>query len=241
MQLYFIRHGQSQNNLLWVQTGSSDGRDTDPDLTPVGRQQAEKAAQFLSRPGSKAVSAPHSYDVQNTGGFGITHIYCSLMLRAVITGTIIAQALDLPLVAWEDVHEGGGIYRHDQESDERIGLPGNNRAYFEAHYPDLILPDSLGEEGWWNRPFEEREFMLVRAQRFLHDLLEKHGGTDERVAVVSHGGFYNRVLRAILNLPDNRDRWFVINNAAITRIDFGDEIRFAYMNRVDFLPPELIT
>ncbi len=26
MDFYFIRHGQSQNNLLWEQSGSNDGR-----------------------------------------------------------------------------------------------------------------------------------------------------------------------------------------------------------------------
>lgn len=240
MQLYFIRHGQSENNALWMSTGSHDGRSEDPGLTEVGRQQSHFLAQFLSQadPNVAAIGS----DIQNVAGFGITHLYTSLMVRAVETGTIIARALGLPLVAWEDLHEYGGIHLRDEQTDERIGLPGRNRAYFEAHYPDLVLPDSLGEEGWWNRPFEEPEQRLPRAKRFLRDLLERHGGTDDRVAVVSHGGFFNYLLVTILNLPGREGFWFVLNNAAISRFDFNDEeTRLIYLNRVDFLPKELIT
>jgi len=236
MQLYFIRHGQSENNELWMSTGSHEGRSEDPGLTEVGRRQAEFLAQFLSQPASA------SSDFQNVAGFGITHLYTSLMVRAVATGTIIANALDSPLVAWEDLHEWGGIYLRDEQTDERVGLPGRNRAYFETHYPDLVLPDYLGEDGWWNRPFEEPEPRLPRAKRVLHDLLERHGGTDDRVAVVSHGGFYNYLLAVILNLPEREDHWFALNNAGLSRIDFDEEeIRLIYLNRVDFLPKELIT
>lgn len=242
MQFYFIRHGQSENNQLWAETGSSEGRSEDPDLTPVGRQQAELVAQFLAQGDPTATVNPRVYDVQNVGGFGITHLYCSLMLRAVATGTTIAQALGLPLVAWEQVHEEGGIHHKDEETDLRIGLPGKNRSYFETHFPDLILPDSLGEEGWWNRPFEAYEERPLRAQRFLADLLDRHGGTEDRVAVVSHGGFYNQLLRAILSLPDGSSFWFALNNAAITRIDFGnEEFVLSYSNRTDFLSRDLIT
>jgi len=240
MQLYFIRHGQSENNALWLNTGSHRWRSEDPGLTEFGRQQTEFLAQFLSQADSTVTV--NGSDFQNVAGFGITHLYSSLMVRAVATGTVVASALDLPLVAWEDVHEWGGIYLHDEQTDERIGLPGRNRACFEQHFPDLILPDSLGETGWWNRPFEEPELRLPRAQRVLRDLLERHGGTDDRVAVVSHGGFYNYLLVTILNLPGREGYWFVMNNAAISRIDFNDEeIRLMYLNRVDFLPKELIT
>ena len=240
MQLYFIRHGQSENNALWLNTGSHKWRNEDPGLTEVGQQQAEFLAQFLSQ-AAPGVAASGS-DIQNVAGFGITHLYSSLMLRAVTTGTIIARSLDLPLVAWEDLHEWGGIYLRDEQTDEPIGLPGRNRAYFEQHFPDLVLPDSLGEAGWWNRPFEEPEQRLPRAKRFLRDLLERHGGADDRVAVVSHGGFYNYLLVTILNLPGREGYWFVMNNTAISRIDFNDEeIRLVYLNRVDFLPKELIT
>ena len=241
MQLYFIRHGQSENNLLWAETGSVRGRSDDPGLTDTGRLQAERLAELLSRPGQPSF-VPAEYDGQNVTGFEITHIYCSLMRRAIETGSIVARALHLSLVAWEDVHEVGGIHWSEDEGGEPVGQPGKNRAYFEEHYPHLRLPDSLGEEGWWNRPFEALEERPKRAERFLRELLARHGETRDRVAVVSHGGFYNHLMRAILDLPPEGELWFSINNAAITRVDFAPEgIWMQYTNRVDHLPGELVT
>jgi 2,3-bisphosphoglycerate-dependent phosphoglycerate mutase len=242
VQLYFIRHGQSRNNHLYAQTGSSAGRSDDPELTPVGRQQVEHLARFLAQPGNPEAVLFPDYDVQNVGDFGLTHLYCSLMVRAVETGAILARALGLPLVAWEEVHEVGGIHHVDRETSEHHGLPGKNRAYFERKYPDLVLPPSLDEAGWWNRPFEERPLRLLRARRVLQELVARHGNTDDRVAVISHGGFYQHLLQAILDLPDVSEPWFSMNNAAISRIDFeDDEIGFRYTNRVGYLPGELIT
>jgi hypothetical protein len=143
MQLYFIRHGQSENNALWMSTGSHIGRSEDPGLTEVGRQQSELLAQFLSQ----ADSTPQQLaDFQNVAGFGITHLYTSLMIRAVATGTIIAKALDLPLVAWEDLHEYGGIYLRDEQTDERIGLPGRNALISRRIIPTSFCP------ALWARP-----------------------------------------------------------------------------------------
>ncbi len=239
MQFYFIRHGQSENNFLYETTGSSVGRSTDPELTSVGRQQAEILARFLHRSDSALEVKPP--DSQNIAGLGITHLYTSLMVRAIATGTIVAKELELPLVAWEDLHETGGVYLDDETLGKRVGQPGKNRAYFEEHYPDLILPLTLGEGGWWNRPFEEREQHPERAARVLSELIARHGSREDRVAVISHGGFYNYVLRAILKIS-GEGCWFGLNNVGITRIDFRSEgIDLAYMNRVDFLPRELVT
>jgi 2,3-bisphosphoglycerate-dependent phosphoglycerate mutase len=247
MQLYFIRHGQSENNLLWTQTGSFDGRNEDPELTPVGWQQAEVLAEALAAiprgPDYGEALPGLNYNPQNVRGFGLTHLYCSLMVRAVQTGQVVARALDLPLVAWPDIHETGGIHFRDLETGEISGLPGHGRSFFESHYPQLVLPDSVSEAGWWNRPFEKYEERPKRAQRFLQELARRHGGSDDRAAVISHGGFYNHVMRRLLDVPEERDRrWFSMNNAAITRIDFDEETTWLhYTNRCDFLPPELIT
>lgn len=229
MHLYFIRHGQSANNALWDATGASKGRSEDPELTGIGRQQAALLAQYLALNGNR---------------FGITHLYTSLMIRSVETALAIGQALNLPVNAWEDIHETGGIYE-DRIDGEPIGLPGRTRAQFSAAYPALLLPDGLYENGWWNRPFESHETAPIRAQRFLTDLLARHGGTDEDVAIVSHGNFYRYFLAAALQLPNPHAVWFLMNNTAISRIDFPVDldvnILIHYQNRIDHLPAELIT
>jgi len=241
MQFYFIRHAQSANNALWDATQSSRGRSYDPELTPTGVRQAEYLARFLARQSNLSLPA-HSRDPKNLAGFNLSHLYCSLMLRAVQTGSIVAEATGLPLNAWIDAHEEGGLYLDDEETGERLPKPGYTRALFAEHFPLLRLPENFGEEGWWNRPFEELEEREVRAAVFLADLLEKHGGTEDRVAVISHGGFYNLLIDAILKWGSGQNLWFSMNNTAITRIDFSeDEIAVVYMNRTDHLPDELIT
>ncbi|MGD8398477.1 MAG: histidine phosphatase family protein [Anaerolineae bacterium] len=239
MRFYFIRHAQSENNRLWAETGTAEGRRIDPTLTGVGERQVERLAALLARPGQEP-AVP--YDPQDVAGFDITHLYCSLMVRAVATGLVLARALDVPLVAWEEIHETGGIHHYDPETGVHTGLPGPNRAYFEAHYPELSLPEALGEAGWWDRPFEERADRHPRARRFFDDLLARHGGSDDRVAIISHGGFYNHFMRVVLGLPEDIQIWFSLDNTAISSFEFGPEYWWVrYLNRTDHLPPELIT
>jgi 2,3-bisphosphoglycerate-dependent phosphoglycerate mutase len=199
MQFYFIRHGQSANNELYARVDSHRGRHQDPELTARGRRQAECLARFLSQP--RSVTVNDARDRQNAAGFGLTHIYTSLMVRAVHTATIVGEAVSLPIVAWEDVHEEWGIYLADEATGERVGLPGKDRSYFQAHYPDLVLPGTLGDAGWWSRPAEPVEERIPRARRVYRTLLERHGGTEDRVAVISHGGFYQCLMTVLLDIP----------------------------------------
>ena len=241
MQLYFIRHAQSENNENYWRTNSSQGRSTDPELTELGLRQAAALARFLSQTNDSSNIA-YGGGVQNAEGFDFTHLYSSLQVRAVCSGLAIAKALDMPLVAWPNWHEVGGIFEKDEATGEYTGLPGKSRAYFETHYPDLQLPDELNEQGWWNRPFEDDAQQRERAQRMVAELQARHSGTEDRVAIVSHGGFYNRMLKALFQMPADIGCWFTMNNAAITRIDFTeDEFFIVYQNRVDFLPPALLT
>ncbi len=247
MQLYLIRHAQSENNALWAQNRSENGRVSDPLLTDIGQQQAIAVAQFLAETNEPINT--DKIDVSNRNGFPFTHLYCSLMQRAIQTATVIAEAKQMPLVAWEMVHEWGGIYEHDFEKGGHRGLDGPNRAFFAEKYPHLILPDALGEAGWWKRPFETQDACYDRAQRFLQALAARHGDTDDKVAIVTHGGFFYAFISSLLGsweakapFQGEKQVWLAINNVAVNRIDFNDtHIRVAYMNRLDFLPPELIT
>ena len=259
MHLYFIRHGQSENNALWKMMGTSQYRSEDPPLTLLGKKQADAAGLFLSQ----LSTVEHTKNTIQENN--ITHLYTSLMIRAVETATVINQYLHLPLQAWEVIHECGGIYVDDATSAKPIGLAGKNRTFFETHFPKLYLPQHLNHQGWWNRPYEETHQVIDRAKRFVTDLLKRHGNTDDCVAIISHGDFYQRVMAVLLRATAyNRDfsemttlsnhlqeepieglpphYWFIINNAAISRVDFhGDYIEFVYLNRTDFMPKTLIT
>jgi len=255
MQLYFIRHGQSENNALWDRNGPREERCPDPELTELGHKQARYLAQFLAshrsvnqpctddstQAGGKGLISPARSTAQSVDEFGLTHLYCSPMIRSIDTGMYVAQALDLPLILWEEVHEVGGIFRQDQETGQEIGLPGNDRAYLEGRYPALVLPDGWGNEGWWRRPFEQREQRIHRAQRFFRKLQRRHGNSEDRVAVVSHAGFGNYLLVVALDWPNRGRNGFLLNNASISRLDLKEHTRIAYINRVDFMPRSLIS
>lgn len=247
MQLYFIRHAQSKNNDLWLKTKSGVGRKPDPGLSETGRLQKDYLAAYLAK--SNEGKPYKTRDPHNQIGFGISHLYTSLMVRAVETGSAVSKALGIPLVGWVELHEVGGVVEGDGEDKEYTGLPGNPRSFFEGRYPDLQLADSFGEEGWWNRPFEPEEEKIPRAKRILDRIKDRHAGSDDRVAVITHGAFYNRIMCVLLGIPDETQLWFAIYNTAITRIDFQKDrmdkektvVIVDYMNRVDFLPDDLVT
>jgi 2,3-bisphosphoglycerate-dependent phosphoglycerate mutase len=246
MEFYFIRHGQSINNANW---GNPDYRESsDPYLTETGKEQARLLAEFLKK--NQTIKDNKDWNIQNRHGFGLTHIYTSLMERAAYTAAPIAQALDIPLSAWKEIHEEGGIYSRGDKSNI-IGLPGKPRSFFEQNFRALTLPDDLDETGWWNRPFEAEEERQLRADRVFADLLARHrdkeGQPVHRVALVSHGGFFMRLMCSILELPWRQashglKSWFLLNNCSISRFDIhGDEITVAYLNRTDYLPGHLVT
>ncbi|NMB86744.1 MAG: histidine phosphatase family protein [Chloroflexi bacterium] len=237
MILYFIRHAQSANNALWLRTGSNVGRSEDPELTATGQRQIEYLATYLKN-WSQQPEPPDG----DTKPIYIDYLYCSLMVRAVRTGTTVSRELNIPLVGWRDLHETGGIFLEDAETGKRVGQQGKTQAYFQQAYPGLSLPEDMNVTGWWNRPYEEEEEQLARAQRVLQRLLDLHGSKADRVAVVSHGGFFNVFLKNLLGLSIQENPWFLMNNTGISRIDIQDNaVTIAYLNRTDHLPPELTT
>ncbi len=246
MELYFIRHGQSQNNANWHDPDYTES--PDPPLTDLGKEQADLLAKFLKK--NQTITDDNVWNLQNRYGFGLTHIYTSLMERAAYTAAPIAQALNIPLIAWKEIHEEGGIFSRGDKANIR-GLPGKPRSFFSQNFGTLTLPDDLDETGWWNRSFEAEEERQPRADQVFAELLDRHcdreGQPPHRVAFVSHGGFFMRLMCGILQLPWRQAAhglrsWFMMNNCAITRIDVrGEDLNLAYLNRTDFLPDHLIT
>jgi len=247
MQIYYIRHGQSINNAGWKKPDYKEH--SDPYLTEAGLEQAEHLAKFLKE--KQTITDAESWNIQNQYGFGLTHIYASLMERAVSTAAPTARALEgIPFTAWVDIHEEGGIYAREEDENKK-GLPGKPRSFFEKNFPELILPDDFDESGWWNRPFEGKEERQPRADRVLSDLIARHGDEEgqpeQRIALVSHGGFFMHFISAMLKLPwrqgaHDMKSWFLLNNCSISRFDIRKgEIMISYLNRTDHLPARLIT
>jgi 2,3-bisphosphoglycerate-dependent phosphoglycerate mutase len=244
MILFFIRHAQSENNALWTTSNYDHGRSEDPELTELGKMQAQNLADFLL---TASPSAGTPSDRNDKSGFQLTHIYSSLMIRAVETAAIIAQRLKMPVQALSDVHERGGIYRRDPISGSKECLPGKDLYYYQEKFPQIILPDNFIESGWWDRrPVEDIENCRKRAGSFLQFLKNKHGETPDHVAVISHCAFYNDLLWNICSTGQNPP-WFHLVNTGISRIEYlqqGEEdyqVVLTYLNRFDHLQKDLIT
>ena len=246
MRLYLIRHAESENNALFAGHENVSGRKPDPDLTETGYQQAQLVARHLSQPGTEP--RQHPYDSNNSPNYGFTHLYCSLMTRSLVTAEHIAKDCGLVLHARSDLFERLGIYEYDDEGNLR-GLPGPGRKYFESRFPEVVLPEELSEQGWWNRPVESDADFFSRTRSSLQSIIQMHGHSTDSVGMVVHGDYIDQCFNALLNIermPENYSDAWVANcathNTSISRIDIVNGSRtVVYLNRIDHLPNNLIT
>ena len=221
MEFYLIRHGQSVNN------ASPDALEPDPALTNLGREQANHVGNSLKEK-------------------GIHRIYCSPMLRALQTAEIIGRILSLPPHVYVGLHEWDGIW---EAGVGRYGatLPGLTRTQMREICPNVVLPDDVTDEGWLFSEWGNVELMLQRAFRdsklFIQQAEATHGESDERVAVVSHGGFLATMICAFFELTPNDDPdHFAHRNGAISKIRKTPEgTQLRYLHRISHLPKEMLT
>jgi 2,3-bisphosphoglycerate-dependent phosphoglycerate mutase len=237
MRLYIIRHAQSTNNAL----DNQQHRVQDPGLTQLGERQAELLARHLAT-GIELIPALYRAEEGVQSGYGISRLYCSPMWRSLQTAQPVGKVLRLQPHVWTDIHEEGGIYLDAGDGSGRVGYPGKSRQEIEAAYPSFVLPDDITECGWWNRGFEEKDVFHARARRVAEKLRE-WAPTDERIALITHGGFTNALLKALFDNLPNPHIFYQHHNTAITRLNFRDDgfIDIQYVNRVDYLPPDMVS
>jgi 2,3-bisphosphoglycerate-dependent phosphoglycerate mutase len=251
MELYIIRHAQSTNNVL------ADQRDRveDPPLTAIGERQADLLAEHLAggwQPITWApVPVPPGVPTQgNRRGYGLTRLLCSPMLRSMQTAQPVARSLGLTPEVWIDIHEQGGMFLEEGDADERVavGKTGLVRTEMQARFPDYLLPDAITECGWYTAGYEEWDLCHLRAARVATTLRTWAADGGEQVAIVSHGGFADALLKALLHGGPAHNghgpKFFYLHfNTAIDRIDFDAEgrLRVAYLNRVEHLPADLLS
>jgi 2,3-bisphosphoglycerate-dependent phosphoglycerate mutase len=180
--------------------------------------------------------------------FRLTHVYCSLMTRSVVTAGYVAEACGLALEARPDIFEKHGIYQAGDDG-AREGLPGPGRAYFEQRFPELALPGGIDEEGWWNRPYEEEDEFIERVKSVVAATGLRLADSDEHIAMISHGDFIDQFVNELMGVDRHRhnyDNHWVANwtfhNTSISRVDFVDGARnIVYLNRIDHLQNPLVT
>jgi len=253
LKLYLIRHGESANNLALSSTGGPANyapvsRVPDPELTETGHKQARLLADHLVDPQGDPLQHPWLARKGGHQGFGLTHVYCSLMVRSILTAQYIARVCGLPLMADANVFERHGIYEETADGT-KTGLPGSDRNYLSERFPDLELPHTLGHGGWYDRSSETDESFLERAKIVALDFVRRHVDSDDSVAMVIHGDLIDQLINELTGAgrhPDNYDNHWTANwafhNTSVTRIDFVFGSRaVVYTNRLQHLPPDLVT
>jgi 2,3-bisphosphoglycerate-dependent phosphoglycerate mutase len=229
VELYLIRHGQSYNNTL----PSAAGRVCDPPLTEVGRRQADLVGQYLRSAPTKCPGGSRSAG----DGCGLTRLYCSAHLRCLQTAERIAQHTGLTAQIWVEVHEEMGIWLEGVAA-----LPGLTSAQIRAQFPRIRIPADMPPDGWWNRPAETESEWMGRAARVARQLRLEMAQPEERIAVISHGGFIRDLLVALVGVDPAMGATFSTQNTGIGRIDLApDTLHVRYLNRLEHLPPELVT
>lgn len=240
MELFIIRHAQSTNNALADQSQ----RVVDPPLTELGLRQAECVAQHLAYGFGRETKAIEGQPADAPlNGARISRLYCSAMLRALQTAQIIGGALGLQPHVWVDIHEEGGMWL-DHGAEEGIrGYPGLTTAEIAERFPQCVLPEEVSDKGWWRYAREEWSPFLERAARVAASLKQQATSSDERIAIVTHGGFGAYLIRALVGLPVDVKAFFHHDNTGITHIRFrvDGRVSIRYQNRVDHLPPDMIS
>ena len=228
MHVYLIRHAQSENNVLSSET--MHRRKVDPDLTELGYRQREALAEFLANESDAGGK-----------GFGISCLYTSAMYRSLLTAQPVSEALDTRPMIWLDLHEQGGMFR--RQNGHVSGHTGMSRSAILSKFPGYRLPETVSESGWYDAAlgFEPETHSLFRAIKVAKDL-SKWSTTEAVIALISHAGFLDILLKAICGQLPSRPytmRYYHYNTA-ITRIDYeGSRPVLHYMNRVDHLPVAL--
>jgi broad specificity phosphatase PhoE len=116
---------------------------------------------------------------------------------------------------------------------------GFPRSILESRYPTVELPDGCTEEGWWSGVQEQEEILYERAARAATWLRERYAATDDRVLLVTHGGFGSALLSTFLGLPPCGYMRFWQANCGYTVLDVEPlGVRLFKLSCTWHIPPE---
>lgn len=214
-QVLLIRHGQSANN-----AGAEQERVSDPDLTALGKKQAQVAAAFL---------AEHP----------ITHLYCSPFLRALETTAPIARETRLTPKVRADIFEVGGCYS-GYLAIGRKGEPGMGAEQIKQGYPGWHVDEAISNSGWWGRPYETADQAQIRAASVASWLAREVAPQGGMHALVIHADFKHLLLGELLG--EEPELAEPLYNVGITMFErSGENWLPAKLNSVEHFADELVS
>ena len=150
----------------------------------------------------------------------IDAVYASPLARALETAQIVAEPLGLEIQTDDRLQEiNAGVFQ-GLRFDEIDKLYPGEAARWRAQDPDFVIHG--GES--------RRELM----QRGLAVFEEIHSAGHACVVLVAHGGIFAAALKALLEIPAERNP-FNLYNASITRMEWGERVRLLTLNETEHL------
>lgn len=216
LELYLIRHGQSQGNVGYDKEDLTPQERHDPILTEKGINQAQLAGKHLS-------------DID------FDRVYSSGLLRAVRTATEILkeQPTDKPLYIFPHLAEAGlsAEYETTLNTIHKINETATLSPELDQKTPLLIPSDSKDDAG------------LFKRAGFILEHLKENFNNGEKIALVCHAAFLTFIVFSIMGFTTETP-FYDINfaNTGITRVIFyqkgtnpyGDVV-FDYINNTEHL------
>ncbi|MEE4195705.1 MAG: histidine phosphatase family protein [Anaerolineae bacterium] len=211
MNIYFIRHAESTNNVVLYLRRPLEEHVCDPGLSDLGQRQAHALGGFLA---------------ENIEEFNFNRIYISPCLRTLQTAAAFTHLYpDAPKIVWPDIHEYGGCAEIHPVTKARTGCPGMTRSEIKTQFPEYQLSEGVTDEGWYFLPgFEPREIGIARAKRVVQYLIDQFGDSEEKIAIVSHWDFHILFANTLLGLDDNTHTRVVISNTGISTFAYAADI-----------------
>ncbi len=158
-------------------------------------------------------------------GEQIDLVIASPMRRAVQTALHIKRQTGAPLEIWQ----------HSSEVRRLALSPLLGRSGLVELAPDAILPDDYPEAAW-DYGMQTTEGTNERARGITAQFLTRFAHTDKQIVMVSHGGFINYLLMALIGT--DFDHLFAVaqRNCCINKIVITpDRVRLHSLNDVRHL------
>lgn len=216
LELYLIRHGQSQGNVGYEKENLTPQEIHDPALTEKGVKQAQLAGKHLAN-------------------IDFDRVYSSGLSRAVRTATEILkeQPTEKPLYIFPHLAEAGLSAEYETTIDaiHQINVKAILSPELDPETPLLIPSDSKDDAG------------LFKRAGFILEHLKEHFNNGEKIALVCHAAFLTFIVFSIMGFTTETP-FYDINfaNTGITRVIFykkgtnpyGDVV-FDYINNTEHL------
>jgi len=219
LDLYLVRHAQSFNNAVKIAAvqkyGDSENpeakaywlehRSADPDLSDLGRQQAQHLGDRLA---AELVGRS-------------TTFVCTPMRRTyqTIEPTLVALGVSDP----DRVLCHAKFYEHGGAHNQGVAVPGATKAEMEGRHP-LRCVDFPEAAGWHehqdgHETWEEFNTRIRHAKRWLMEtFIPETAEHSECAVVVSHGTFMSYILRALQNQQPGHRFGYIHGNTGITHL-----------------------